>query len=216
MKKLIKMEFKRVFHSKMFYLSLGIGLLITTLQWIEVGLPMAVNIVDGYIPSEVSTPYSAFESFFGLAGPPLVYRQIYYTIAPILAVMAHAVTLCGDKASGYVKNLYIRSKRQDYYTAKYIVSGIAGGIAVTAPIAANFLWNRIMVRCFVYESVFIYFIIHTADFFLSVYICECSIDFVKTGDKQIFGCDTSVFIKLFFSHAGSQYTKVSSESDCDI
>lgn len=54
MKKLIKMEFKRVFHSKMFYLSLGIGLLITTLQWIEVGLPMAVNIVDGYIPSEVS------------------------------------------------------------------------------------------------------------------------------------------------------------------
>ena len=36
------------------------------------------------------------------------------------------------------------------------------------------------------------------------------------GDKQIFGCDTSVFIKLFFSHAGSQYTKVSSESDCDI
>ena len=100
MKKLIKMEFKRVFHSKMFYLSLGIGLLITTLQWIEVGLPMAVNIVDGYIPSEVSTPYSAFESFFGLAGPPLVYRQIYYTIAPILAVMAHAVTLCGDKASG--------------------------------------------------------------------------------------------------------------------
>lgn len=64
---------------------------------------MAVNIVDGYIPSEVSTPYSAFESFFGLAGPPLIYRQIYYTIAPILAVMAHAVTLCGDKASGYVK-----------------------------------------------------------------------------------------------------------------
>lgn len=57
------MEFKRVFHSKMFYLSLGIGLLITTLQWIEVGLPMAANIVDGYIPSEVSTPYSAFESF---------------------------------------------------------------------------------------------------------------------------------------------------------
>ena len=98
----------------------------------------------GYIPSEVSTPYSAFESFFGLAGPPLVYRQIYYTIAPILAVMAHAVTLCGDKASGYVKNLYIRSKRQDYYTAKYIVSGIAGGIAVTAPIAANFLWNLMM------------------------------------------------------------------------
>lgn len=35
-------------------------------------------------------------------------------------------------------------------------------------------------------------------FFLSVYICECSIDFVKTGDKQISGCDTSVFIKLFF------------------
>lgn len=141
MKKLIKMEFKRVFHSKMFYLSLGIGLLITTLQWIEVGLPMAVNIVDGYIPSEVSTPYSAFESFSDWQVHRWLYRQIYYTIAPILAVMAHAVTLCGDKASGYVKNLYIRSKRQDYYTAKYIVSGIAGGIAVTAPIAANFLWN---------------------------------------------------------------------------
>ena len=219
------MEFKRVFHSKMFYLSLGIGLLITTLQWIEVGLPMAANIVDGYIPSEVSTPYSAFESFFGLAGPPLVYRQIYYTIAPILAVMAHAVTLCGDKASGYLKNLYIRSKRQDYYTAKYIVSGIAGGIAVTAPIAANFLWNLMMLPAIEpMASMAIYpygiglwsDVIYTADFFLSVYICECSIDFVKTGDKQISSCDTSVFIKLFFSHAGSQYTKVSSESNCDI
>lgn len=60
------------------------------------------------------------------------------------------------------------------------------------------LWNRIVVRCFVYESVFICFVIYTADFFLSVYICECSIDFVKTGDKQISSCDTSVFIKLFF------------------
>lgn len=56
MKKLIKMEFKRVFHSKMFYLN---NLELVTYYDTAMdrsGASNAVNIVDGYIPSEVSTP----------------------------------------------------------------------------------------------------------------------------------------------------------------
>ena len=55
-----------------------------------------------------------------------------------------------------------------------------------------------MVRCFVYESVFIYFVIHTADFFLSVYICECSIDFVKTGANRFLVVILPFLLNYFF------------------
>ena len=122
MKAVLKIEFQRLFRSVTFYISLGIGLILTMTQFVMVGLQESMHILDAYSPKGISEPSGVFSSYFGMAGPPLVYRQIYYLILPILAGFAYATTFCADHNSGYVKNLYTRTNKKYYYAAKYIVS----------------------------------------------------------------------------------------------
>ena len=114
MKAVLKIEFQRLFRSVTFYISMGIGLILTMTQFVMVGLQESMHILDAYSPKGISEPYGVFSSYFGMAGPPLVYRQIYYLILPILAVFAYATTFCADHNSGYVKNLYTRTNKKYY------------------------------------------------------------------------------------------------------
>ena len=144
MKAVLKIEFQRLFRSVTFYISLGIGLILTMTQFVMVGLQESMHILDAYSPKGISEPYGVFSSYFGMAGPPLVYRQIYYLILPILAVFAYATTFCADHNSGYVKNLYTRTNKKYYYAAKYIVSCTAGGLVATIPLVVNLIANMMV------------------------------------------------------------------------
>ncbi len=144
MKAGLKIEFQRLFRSVTFYISLGIGLILTMTQFVMVGLQESMHILDAYSPKGISEPYGVFSSYFGMAGPPLVYRQIYYLILPILAVFAYATTFCADHNSGYVKNLYTRTNKKYYYAAKYIVSCTAGGLVATIPLVVNLIANMMV------------------------------------------------------------------------
>ena len=88
MKAVLKIEFQRLFRSVTFYISLGIGLILTMTQFVMVGLQESMHILDAYSPKGISEPYGVFSSYFGMAGPPLVYRQIYYLILPILVPLS--------------------------------------------------------------------------------------------------------------------------------
>lgn len=144
MKAVLKIEFQRLFRSVTFYISLGIGLILTMTQFVMVGLQESMHILDAYSPKGISEPYGVFSSYFGMAGPPLVYRQIYYLILPILAVFAYATTFCADHNSGYVKNLYTRTNKKYYYAAKYIISCTAGGLVATIPLVVNLIANMMV------------------------------------------------------------------------
>ena len=87
MKAVLKIEFQRLFRSVTFYISLGIGLILTMTQFVMVGLQESMHILDAYSPKGISEPSGVFSSYFGMAGPPLVYRQIYYLILPILGYL---------------------------------------------------------------------------------------------------------------------------------
>lgn len=67
-------------------------MILTMTQFVMVGLQESMHILDAYSPKGISEPSGVFSSYFGMAGPPLVYRQIYYLILPILAVFAYATT----------------------------------------------------------------------------------------------------------------------------
>ena len=73
MKAVLKIEFQRLFRSVTFYISLGIGLILTMTQFVMVGLQESMHILDAYSPKGISEPYGVFSSYFGMAGPPLVY-----------------------------------------------------------------------------------------------------------------------------------------------
>lgn len=139
MKALLKMEFKRAFHSVSFYLSLMIGMLICGAEFFMEVIPNAVNVVDGYIPSAISAPFSVFESWIGQGVCGSIYRNIYITMIPIISVMAYAGSYNRDRKYGYIKNIFTREKKYKYLIAKHLASCVSGGIAVVFPLLCNLL-----------------------------------------------------------------------------
>ena len=57
MKAVLKIEFQRLFRSVTFYISLGIGLILTMTQFVMVGLQESMHILDAYSPKGISEPY---------------------------------------------------------------------------------------------------------------------------------------------------------------
>lgn len=129
MKKLLRVECKRVFSNKIFYLCLGIGaMLCVWLLYIQI---MEVRIfhkaIQEYGMEKVGLyyPRSLYNSFIGLDYAYLP-STILYTIFPLLVTLPHAITYYRDKKSGYIKNILLKAKREDYYTAKYISVFLSG------------------------------------------------------------------------------------------
>lgn len=133
MKKLLKIECKRAFSNKVFYLCLGIGAILCiwllSIQIIEVRT--TDKLIQEYGMEKVGLyyPRSLYNSFIGLdyAYLPSV---ILYTIFPLLVTLPHAISYYRDKKSGYIKNVLIKAKRRDYYIAKYISVFLSGFVYV--------------------------------------------------------------------------------------
>lgn len=139
LKQLLRIEFKRAFHSVSFCISLGIGLVICLVHFVRGSVPNAINIINSYSPVRISSPYSVFESWICQSSSGMVYMNIYLIIIPIISVMAYACSYNSDRKSGYVKNLYTRGKKINYLVAKYFASCISGGVAVVLPLLLNLM-----------------------------------------------------------------------------
>lgn len=142
MKKLLKVECKRIFSGKTFYLCLGIGaVLCIWLLGIQIMEVNAFNqLIREYGTEKVGLyyPRSLYNSFIGL---DYVYlpSTIFYTILPLLVTLPHAISYYRDKKSGYIKNILVKAKRSDYYTAKYL-SVFLSGFLLTFMILSFSLW----------------------------------------------------------------------------
>lgn len=142
MKKLLKVECKRIFSGKTFYLCLGIGaVLCIWLLGIQIMEVNAFNqLIREYGTEKVGLyyPRSLYNSFIGLDYAYLP-STIFYTILPLLVTLPHAISYYRDKKSGYIKNILVKAKRRDYYAAKYL-SVFLSGFSVTLIILSFSLW----------------------------------------------------------------------------
>ena len=146
MLKLLKIEMRRLFQNKAFYLSLVIGfslciwLLLTQLQEVR-ELNEAIK-EYGTEKLGLYYPRSLYNSFIGLdyAYLPSI---ILYTIFPLLVTLPHAISYYRDKRSGYLKNILLKADRKDYYFAKYL-SVFASGFITTLVILLFSLWISAM------------------------------------------------------------------------
>ncbi|SEW43045.1 hypothetical protein [[Clostridium] fimetarium] len=138
MKEMIKIERERVQSNWGFWLSLSIGCTIAIAQIImEVGR-RSQDIIGGYRNDASCYLPSVFNSWIGGSGfSP--YSFSYRTIFPILAILPCAITYFMDMKTGYVKNIFSRTFRRNYYISKYLVNFIAGGISVVIPMLLNLL-----------------------------------------------------------------------------
>lgn len=152
MQNLLKIELKKAFQNKVFLLMLGVGVLIAMLSVIQ-NLPKYYELLqnNAYAAQKgiqanptlpLYTPYSNWiGNDFAYSMTPL-----FYTLFPLLACLAYGWSYFGERKSGYVMNVAVRTgKKSQYFLAKYIAVFLSGGVVVALPMLLNFL----VISCFI-------------------------------------------------------------------
>lgn len=130
MKNIIKNECKRTIFSKGMATALTIGLII-------IGWHLYQHVWGPGIASENAyCPESVFYRWIGASSYPMQ-SYLYYLILPLLAVLPGGINYYEDLKTGYLQNIYTRTKCQNFLAAKYISVTIAGGIAVVVPLLVD-------------------------------------------------------------------------------
>ena len=133
---MIRMEMKRAFHNRNFYIALIIGCGIAIGQYIQNVLPMIK-----YLPMDVEKgvyPHSVFNKWMGGEYHTL-WPMLFYFILPVLAALPHGDSYYQDIQSGYFKNICTRTKKSSYLKAKAWAAFASAFAAITIPLFLNLL-----------------------------------------------------------------------------
>lgn len=146
MKSYLKIELKKAFTSRMFLITLLIGLAIAAVSvwqtvadyfwWIEVEARAAAASDTVYAPSHVS---SLYREWMGQDNSH-AFPALFYMLLPLLAGLAYGWSYFEERRSGYVMNAVVRSrKKSQYFLAKYMAVFLAGGVTILLPLVCSFL-----------------------------------------------------------------------------
>lgn len=144
MKHMLKVELKRALKSRGMLLSLTIGMIISAVHVVQYQIPEYYrNMERAYEGYPLFSPEYAAQGWiegnsFHMAG------FVYFFLLPLLAMMPFGASYFSDHQNGFLKNLYMRTKRKHYLNAKYVAVFISGGIAVTLPLVFNLLCSLIL------------------------------------------------------------------------
>lgn len=129
----IRIELSRVLKNKKFLFALAVGCIIALAHFFKYGYGVSGDIYS----AKSDYPVTAFESWIGST---LISIKTFlcFLIAPILATIPFGDSFFGDKKSGHIKNVFIRTKKSHYYIAKYVATFIVGGLAAVVPLLLNF------------------------------------------------------------------------------
>lgn len=89
-------------------------------------------------------PANIFEGFIG-GEQYTFWNGVYFYLLPIIAVLPFGTSFFEDEDSGYLKNIYIKKKKEIYLVCKFIVTFISGGIAAGLPYIFSFMMNLLYV-----------------------------------------------------------------------
>lgn len=133
MKNMLKIELKRAFANKWFWISVAIGCVVATLQVIFDVVPMT-EFMQSSIQRNLP-PHTIYNKW--LTVNPTIWNTIFFTIFPLLAAIPFANSYHIDLKTGYVKNILTRTSKKSYYVSKYIAVFVSAGAAVVIPLIFN-------------------------------------------------------------------------------
>ncbi len=138
MRQIFRLEMKRVFSSKEFWLVLGVGLLFILAHLFGKEGILADSEFNRSIEGVNGIePHSVWYSWLGLS--PGTENYLYFSLAPLLAAIPYAASGWKDIKSGYQKQMVMRVPRKTYFLAKYAAVFLSGGIVITVPLLLDFL-----------------------------------------------------------------------------
>lgn len=136
---MLKIELKRAFCNRMFFIAVLLGVCIALLQVYQDAFPYAGGIElypDQYPPSIYNTCIGYSFS---------VWNTVFYMIFPLLCALPFADSFLADKKSGYLENIYTRSSKPRYLVSKFTAVFLSGGAAVLLPLLINLFLTALCV-----------------------------------------------------------------------
>ena len=149
-KSMLKVDFRRMFKSKLFYILIASALVMPIL------MTVMMSMMDGSVSVNQQTgeetimqgPENAWQNIGTLPGEPLGGDEIFMMCNINMMFMGVAVFIClfisDDFKSGYAKNLFtVRAKRGEYVVSKTLSGFICGALMLIAYLIGSMLGGAI-------------------------------------------------------------------------
>lgn len=206
-----KAELYKASRSKGFRIAIIIGIIISVMQtiWFYRNV-YSMNQEDYRTVMSLSTMDEGYGIWFekgimeGWLGCEVysMYNQLYFTIFPLLAVMAYGLSFYNEWKSGYAGQLIVRCGRRCYLCAKFGVVFLTGGFVVVFPLLVNLITTACYLPAIGVDPLSMQAIVANRDIFSYLYyempilyaICYLGVDFIYGG---IFACFTLVCSRWF-------------------
>jgi len=149
-KSMLKVDFRRMFKSKLFYILIACALVLPILMTVMMSMmdgSVSVNPQTG-VETIMEGPENAWQNIGTLPGEPLGGDEIFMMCNINMAFMGVAVFVClfisDDFRSGYAKNLFtVRAKRGEYVVSKTVSGFICGAFMLIAYFIGSVLGGAI-------------------------------------------------------------------------
>ena len=149
-KSMLKVDFRRMFKSKLFYILIACALVLPILMTVMMSMmdgQESVNQQTGEI-TIMEGPENAWQNIGTLPGEPLGGDEVFMMCNINMMFMAVAVFVClfisDDFRSGYAKNLFtVRAKRGEYVISKTIAGFVCGTFMLIAYLVGSILGGAI-------------------------------------------------------------------------
>ena len=135
LKSMLRVDFKRMFKSKLFYIILATALVMPILMTVMMDMMDGSVSVDPQTGAEtvMQGPENTWQNIGTLPGEPLGGDEIFMMCNINMAFMGVAVFIClfisDDFRSGYAKNLFtVRAGKGDYVLSKTLAGIVCGGL----------------------------------------------------------------------------------------
>lgn len=149
-KSMLKVDFRRMFKSKLFYILIACALVMPIL------MTVMMSMMDGLVSTNPQTgeetimegPENAWQNIGTLPGEPIGGDEVFMMCNINMMFMAVAVFIClfisDDFRSGYAKNLFtVRAKRGEYVVSKTLSGFICGALMLIAYLVGSILGGAI-------------------------------------------------------------------------
>lgn len=145
----LKLELKKAFKNKFFWISVVLGCLITLLSF-EHMVNMyyeGMSAISGNSTDIIYDPHIGINTVFNcwIGGEPFsLGSSIYFFVFPLLIALPYGWSYSEERKCGYRRMMITKTGKKKYYCAKYVAVFLSGGVAMVLPLIFNF-WMTLLV-----------------------------------------------------------------------
>ena len=146
----VKLEFKKLFKLKSFWLILLFLIFLTSTVAVThtSSLCDSINNIfqnseldtnENFVDDNIAFSFSLYNTWIGSITGDLFFTVIFYYILPLAACLPFSLSLLDEIKSGYLRQMAIKKGQVRYYLAKYIVTFVSGFLLAVIPLVINIL-----------------------------------------------------------------------------